>query len=203
MGLTNEELHFYETNGYLLKKGLVCSEDIALILEEIDDIHNRMAEQPADGIGISWEVYDTEDHPPRIKQLMHSELVSSTLNRLLRCDEMLDILEALMGENISLYHSKLLPKAGGDGTAIPWHQDYAYWKNDTNRPVMINCQLAINDANLENGCIQSFREATIGVCRNMNGNNRRLAFFCPVTTKNGKMLWLSKWRREMVSFSTP
>ena len=154
MGLTNEELQFYETNGYLLKKGLVSSEDIALILEEIDDIHNRMAEQPADGIGISWEVYDTEDHPPRIKQLMHSELVSPTLNRLLRCDEMLDILEALMGENISLYHSKLLPKAGGDGTAIPWHQDYAYWKNDNNRPVMINCQLAINEANLENGCIQ-------------------------------------------------
>ena len=154
MGLTNEEQQFYEANGYLLKKGLVSSEDIVKIQEEIQDIHNRMAEQPTDGIGISWEVYDSDDHPPRIKQLMHSELVSPTLNRLLRCDAVLDILEVMMGENISLYHSKLLPKAGGDGTAIPWHQDYAYWKNDNNKPVMINCQLAINEANLENGCIQ-------------------------------------------------
>ena len=154
MGLTDKEQQFYKENGYFLKKGLVSSEDITHIQEEIKDIHNRMAEQPADGIGISWEVYDSDDHPPRIKQLMHSELVSPTLNRLLRSDEVLDILEVMMGENISLYHSKLLPKAGGDGTAIPWHQDYAYWKNDNNKPVMINCQLAISEANLENGCIQ-------------------------------------------------
>lgn len=154
MGITSEEKQFYETNGYLLKKRLVSSEDIARILVEIEDIHNRMAEQPTDGVGISWEVYDTPHHPPRIKQLMHSELVSSTLNRLLRSDTVLDVLEAMMGSEISLYHSKLLPKAGGDGTAIPWHQDYAYWKNDNNKPVMINCQLAISAANLENGCIQ-------------------------------------------------
>ena len=155
MGITDKEIQFYENNGYLLKKGLVSSEDISRILVEIDDIHNRMAEKSTDGIGISWEVYeDDPDHPPLIKQLMHSELVSPTLNKLLRSDAVLDVLEAMMGPDISLYHSKLLPKAGGDGTAIPWHQDYAYWKNDNNKPVMINCQLAISEANLENGCIQ-------------------------------------------------
>ena len=155
MGITDKEIQFYETNGYLLKKGLVSSEDITKIMVEIDDIHNRMAENPTQGIGISWEVYeDDPDHPPLIKQLMHSELVSPTLNKLLRSDAVLDVLEAMMGPDISLYHSKLLPKAGGDGTAIPWHQDYAYWKNDNNKPVMINCQLAISEANLGNGCIQ-------------------------------------------------
>ena len=154
MGITSTEQQFYEENGFLLKKGLVSAEDVARIQVEVENIHNRMAENPADGIGISWEVYDTEDHPPRIKQLMHSELVSPTLNKLLRSDLMLDCLEAMMGPDISLFHSKLLPKAGGDGTAIPWHQDYAYWKNDDNKPVMINCQLAISEANLENGCIQ-------------------------------------------------
>ena len=49
MGLTNAEQQFYEANGYFLKKGLVSSEDIAKIQEEIQDIHNRMAEQPTDG----------------------------------------------------------------------------------------------------------------------------------------------------------
>lgn len=154
MGISDKEIQFYETNGYLLVKGLASSEDIDRIQVEIDDIHNRMAEKATEGIGISWEEYDTPDHPPRIKQLMHSELVSPTLDTLLRSDNVLDVLEAMMGPNISLYHSKLLPKAGGDGTAIPWHQDYAYWKNDNNKPVMINCQMAINEANLENGCIQ-------------------------------------------------
>ncbi len=154
MEITEKELQFYQTNGYLLKKGLVSQEDISQIQVEIEDIHNRMAENPIEGIGISWEVYDSEDHPPRIKQLMHSELVSPTLNSLLRSAALLDVLEAMMGPDISLFHSKLLPKAGGDGTSIPWHQDYAYWKNEDNKPVMINCQLAISEANLYNGCIQ-------------------------------------------------
>jgi ectoine hydroxylase-related dioxygenase (phytanoyl-CoA dioxygenase family) len=85
---------------------------------------------------------------------MHSELVSPTLNRILRCDAVLDIVQELIGPEVSLYHSKLLLKAAQDGTAIPWHQDYAYWKREDNRPLMINCQLAIDEATRENGCIQ-------------------------------------------------
>ena len=130
MSPTTQEKQSYEDNGYLLRKGLVPPAWIADVEREIDCIHERMAEQPATGVGIAWETYDDPDHPPRIKQLMHSEVISATLNRILRCDAMLDIVEDLIGPDISPYHSKLLPKAGGDGTAIPWHQDYAYWKTD-------------------------------------------------------------------------
>ena len=153
MSITPTEKQFYTENGYLLKRGLIPLDWVQQIHEDVDNIHERMAAQPAEGVGISWEEYDDPDHLPRIKQLMNSELISPTLNQALRSDLVLDVLEELMGPDISLYHSKLLPKAGGDGTAIPWHQDYAYWKRDDNRPVMINCQLAINEANLENGCI--------------------------------------------------
>ena len=59
---------------------------------------------------------------------------SHSVERLLtlRCDAMLDIIEELIGRDISLFHSKLLMKAAKDGTAIPWHQDYAYWKKESN-----------------------------------------------------------------------
>jgi ectoine hydroxylase-related dioxygenase (phytanoyl-CoA dioxygenase family) len=152
--LTPEELHFYEENGFLLKKQLIPLEWIEQIKSEIENIHERMAAQPVEGIHVSWEVYDDPNKPKRIKQLMHSELVSPTLNRALRCDAMLDVVEALMGCDISLYHSKLLLKAARDGTAVPWHQDYAYWVREDNRPLMMNCQLAIDAATKENGCIQ-------------------------------------------------
>ena len=153
MSLTTQERQFYEENGYLLRKGLVPLVWIADVEREVDRIHERMAAQPADGVGVAWEEFDEPEPPRRIKQLMHSEVISPTLDRILRCDAMLDIVEDLIGPDISLYHSKLLPKAGGDGTAIPWHQDYAYWKTDDNRPAMVNCQLAIRRCNLENGCI--------------------------------------------------
>lgn len=155
--VTQEELEFYEKNGYLLKKGLITPKLIQQICEEIEGLHDRVAANPAPGVHVSWEVYEdpTKANLKRIKQLMHSELVSPTINRIIRSEEMLDVLEALTGTpNISLYHSKLLMKAAKDGTTIPWHQDYAYWKREDNKPWMVNCQFSIDPATKENGCIQ-------------------------------------------------
>ena len=154
MGLTDAEQKFYDQNGYVLKKGLISSDKISHIEREIAGLHERMAKNTPDGVGISWEEFEDEHLPRRIRQLMHSEVISEGLNRALRCDDMLDIIETLIGPNISLYHSKLLMKAARDGTAIPWHQDYAYWKREDNRPLMVNCQLAIDGTDDENGCIQ-------------------------------------------------
>ncbi len=154
MGLTAAEHAFYDENGYVLKQRLIAPDAISQIDREIAGLHERMTEAMPDGVGISWEEFEDEHAPKRIRQLMHSEVVSEGLNRALRCDEMLDIIEALIGPDISLYHSKLLMKAARDGTAIPWHQDYAYWKRDDNAPLMVNCQLALDRADDENGCIQ-------------------------------------------------
>ncbi len=154
MGLTRSERAFYDQNGYVLKRGLIPRDEISHIEREIADLHARMAGEIPDGVGISWEEFEGGHRPARIRQLMHSEVVSAGLNRALRCDDMLDIIEDLIGPNISLYHSKLLMKAARDGTAIPWHQDYAYWKREDNRPLMVNCQLAIDGADDANGCIQ-------------------------------------------------
>ena len=152
--LTPEEKQFYDENGFILKKAIASTEEIEKIREEIQNIHNRMAEEPTEGVGLSWEEFDDPDLPPRLKQLMNSEVISPTLNKILRSDIMLNIIEQMIGPDVSLYHSKLLPKDAKDGTSIPWHQDYAYWNRDDNRPLMVNCQLAIDATTQENGCIQ-------------------------------------------------
>ena len=154
MALTSDERDFYADNGYLLKKQLVPLEWIEDVKIEIANIHERMAAQAAEGVHLAWEESDDPTRPRRIKQLMHSERVSPAINRILRCDAMLNIVEDLIGPDISLYHSKLLLKSSRDGTAVPWHQDYAYWKTEDNQPLMINCQLALDHASRENGCIQ-------------------------------------------------
>jgi ectoine hydroxylase-related dioxygenase (phytanoyl-CoA dioxygenase family) len=151
--LTETERTQFERDGFLVKKGLISREWIAQISTEIDALHERMAQQAPQGVGVSWE-HLQEGRPRRIRQLMNSEVVSPTLNKTVRCDHVLDIIESLMGPKISLFHSKLLMKAAQDGTVTPWHQDYAYWKRGENRPVQINCMLAIDAATRENGCIQ-------------------------------------------------
>lgn len=154
MGLTETEQAFYDQNGYVLKKKLISLDEIEAIKSEIEGLHERMAKDKPENLGISWEEFEDETLPKRIRQLMHSEKVSEGLNRALRCDTMLNIIEDLIGAHVSLYHSKLLMKAAQDGTAIPWHQDYAYWKKENNEPLMVNCQLAIDGSGEENGSIQ-------------------------------------------------
>ena len=143
----------FDRDGFIAIKGLISSGTMAQISREIDALHERMAMNAPAEVGVSWE-QQKEGRPRRIRQLMHSEKVSPSLNAVLRSDEVLDVVAALIGPNISLFHSKLLMKAAQDGTVTPWHQDYAYWKRGTIRPLQLNCMLAIDPATHENGCIQ-------------------------------------------------
>ncbi|MBK35951.1 MAG: hypothetical protein CME26_10550 [Gemmatimonadetes bacterium] len=150
--ITDRELASFEADGYLHCPGFFESSLIDSVDAEIENLHDRMAAAPIDGVGISWESFDRPDVPQRIRQLMHSEVVSQTLNAMLRSARMLDAIESFIGPDLSLYHSKLLMKAANDGTAIPWHQDYAYWKKAGNRPLMVNCMVAIDSTDIDNGC---------------------------------------------------
>lgn len=152
--LTPEQVHFFEEQGYLVVEDLIPPDWVAEIRADLDNLHERMAEQTPEGVGVSWEHEVDPNIQRRIKQLMHGELVSPALNRLVRSPEVLDIVEMLLGPDLSLYHCKLLMKAARDGTVTPWHQDFSYWEMDGNRPLMLNCMLQIDDSTVENGCIQ-------------------------------------------------
>lgn len=154
MSLSHNDKKSYEANGFLLKKGLIPLKRIEQIRRELVNIHQRMVTQPHPDVHISWEDSDAPDERKLIRQLMHSERVSPTLNQILRSDTLLDVVAELMNPQIALFHSKLLPKEAGVGAATPWHQDYAYWKTDENQPLMINCQIAIDPMTLENGCLE-------------------------------------------------
>ena len=97
-----------------------------------------------EGVGLAWEDYQDEGRPKRIRQLMNSEMVSPVLMDISRSDEVLSVMEQLIGPDIYLYHSKLLMKAAHDGTFTPWHQDFGYWHHGFNEPTQINCMLAID-----------------------------------------------------------
>jgi ectoine hydroxylase-related dioxygenase (phytanoyl-CoA dioxygenase family) len=154
MRVTPEELARFEEQGYLVREAVISPEWVEEIRLDLADLHDRMAENAPAGVHVSWEHEVDPSIRRRIKQLMHAETVSPALDRLARSDEVLDVVEGLLGPDISLYHCKLLMKAAREGTVTPWHQDYSYWVTEDNRPLMLNCMLQIDDATVENGCIQ-------------------------------------------------
>ena len=91
--LSSNDHDFYNKNGYLVKKGLVTTEQLNQVKVEIEGLHQRMANQIPDGVGVSWEeyVHREPDKPKYIRQLMNSEVISEGLNEILRSNEVLDV----------------------------------------------------------------------------------------------------------------
>ena len=97
MSLSVQERPYFDANGFVAKTGLFRLDWIQRVKDEIEDLHDRTARDVVEGVGISWEEFGDQNMPNLILQLMHSELVSPTLKKMLRSDATLDIVEALMG----------------------------------------------------------------------------------------------------------
>lgn len=152
--LTADQLAHFHDQGWLVIKNLVDAATVARLQEETDALHERMAAHTPAGVGVAWEDHQDPSRPKRIRQLMHSEKVCPTIEQILTSDAMLDVVEALIGPRIILYHSKLMMKAATDGTFTPWHQDYGYWHYSSKTPSQVNGMLAIDPQHVENGCIR-------------------------------------------------
>lgn len=70
-------------------------------------------------------------------------------------DEVLDLVESVLGPDIILWGCHAFCKPAGDGMEVPWHQDGQYWPI---RPLS-NCTvwIALDDSVEENGCLRVIR----------------------------------------------
>ena len=154
MYLTQNQLKNYNTKGYVLVKQLFSSMMMDSLNLEIKDLHQRMANKPPSEVLIAWEENSEKLGVPKVRQLLHSELISPIIKEMSRSPDLLDIVEQLMGPDICLSSSKLMMKSAGLGGEIPWHQDWSYWIEGHCKPILINCFLAIDPATEENGGIR-------------------------------------------------
>jgi len=69
-----------------------------------------------------------------------------------RNDDILDMVEQVIGPDIALWNSSFFAKPAHNGHATPWHQDGEYWPI---RP-LATCSvwLAVDESNTENGCLR-------------------------------------------------
>jgi ectoine hydroxylase-related dioxygenase (phytanoyl-CoA dioxygenase family) len=70
-------------------------------------------------------------------------------------DEILDLVETLIGPNIALWSSHFICKDPYVGRATPWHEDSAFWKGRlSNYDQVVTVWLAIDRSTRENGCMK-------------------------------------------------
>lgn len=66
----------------------------------------------------------------------------------------LDVIEGFIGPDIVLWSSHFIAKPKGDGKAVPWHTDGAYWNKRLNPMEVITLWLAVDESTVENGCMR-------------------------------------------------
>lgn len=129
--LTPDEIEQYRRDGYVQYHRPVLSganfDDLKAIFEE-----------------------DLERFSERELDMIHTR--DARLLKYLLSDEVLDLIEPVVGPNIGLWASHLVSKEPYTGKATPWHEDSAYWNGRMSTMEGIcTVWLAIDHATPENG----------------------------------------------------
>ncbi len=69
-------------------------------------------------------------------------------------DDVLDLVEPLIGPDIALFASHFICKPASVGKRVPWHEDSAIWKGRLAPMMVVTVWLAIDPSTPENGCMR-------------------------------------------------
>lgn len=68
-------------------------------------------------------------------------------------DEILDLIQPIIGPDIALFSSHFICKPKGNGQRVPWHEDSHYWINMIDPMEVVTVWIAIDPSTKENGCM--------------------------------------------------
>ncbi len=164
--LSDEQIKFYDREGYLVLPNLLDAADMAPAIEAMQ----QKVDQIADELYAKGLIEDKREGSPFARRL--SELFAGKTDQeflqygrswrdrlpgyfdLMANPKIIDAVESLIGGEIfanPVYNTR--PKVPGVAAgAVPWHQDKSYWPGANANPV-ITVWIPLVDANLENGCL--------------------------------------------------
>jgi ectoine hydroxylase-related dioxygenase (phytanoyl-CoA dioxygenase family) len=138
MMLTDQDVEFFRANGYLLPHQQMFAPEK---LERLEEIFNKHLADKGDKLS------DELDTP----HFRDPELLDFLLS-----DEVLDVIEPLVGPDIALWSSHFISKDPLTGRATPWHEDSSYWNGRfSSYDRIVTVWLALeNHSTRENGCMR-------------------------------------------------
>ena len=133
---TQEQVAFYQDQGYLKFGRIFTQGEMDTLRSHVDDM---IAALP-------------EGKRPEAMDVPHFQ--DPWLFRYLTDERVLDVIEDFIGPDIVLWSSHFIAKPKGDGRAVPWHTDGAYWNKRISPMKVITLWLAVDESSAENGCMR-------------------------------------------------
>ena len=156
--LSEEQVKQFKLNGFLTVDDVLCAEEVAALAAHTDLIAAGKVEHiPEASIQLEKVFREGEravaDQVLAVRKLYNLAVYDEFMWGHATHRRIVDIIADLLGsDDIKLYGDQLFMKAAVTGTAQPWHQDSASWR-DIFPMDLVTAWTAIDQAMVENGCL--------------------------------------------------
>ena len=156
--LTNEQIDFFNANGYLVVENAVSAEQLHSLR---DDFAGWVDESRSHTQGWGETVngkarFDIEDghsaDKPALRRINAPHEVSDAYFNAMADSAMTDMVADLIGPDVKLHHTKINSKLPGSATAVKWHQDFPFTPHSNDS--LITALLMVDEVTLENGPLE-------------------------------------------------
>jgi hypothetical protein len=150
--LTDDQVHSFLQKGFLSGVPMLNEEQVQRINGELAAI----ADPAHPGNKLFYEFHSNESTDPStiLFHALGAWRITEGLHDVLWNPRFLVAASQLLGNNpVRFWHDQIFWKPPKQGGVVAWHQDYSYWTRT--KPVAhITCWCALDDATIENGCMQ-------------------------------------------------
>jgi len=150
--LTEEQINFFHENGFLSGVKMLDETQIQILRNELTELMDTT--HP--GHDLFYEFHSNESADPQtiLFHALGAWRVSNGFHDVLWNPRVVIASSQLLGNKpIRFWHDQLFYKPPKKGGVVAWHQDYSYWTRT--KPIAhLTCWCALDDATIENGCLQ-------------------------------------------------
>jgi phytanoyl-CoA hydroxylase len=148
--LSKSQVESYRDHGYLVVEGVLTNATIAALRTIADSWV-----EASRGVNKADDVFDLEpghsSEAPKVRRIKDPATIDATYAELASSPAVLDLVEQLVGPDITSFGSKLNMKSAGFGSPVEWHQDWAFYPHTNDDLLAVG--VAIDGMNIENGCL--------------------------------------------------
>ncbi|MCA9100793.1 MAG: phytanoyl-CoA dioxygenase family protein [Planctomycetales bacterium] len=149
--LSNEEVDFFQENGYVVGGRLLDDDQIETLRGEVTELANP--DHPAHELFYEFHSNESDDPATVLFHALGAWRIGQGLHDILWHPRMLVAASQLLGGAVRFWHDQLFCKPPRHGGVVAWHQDYSYWTR-TVPLAHLTCWIGLDDADEQSGCVQ-------------------------------------------------